>query len=128
MHLWLPESLGELPGRLLCSLHRDCCRLRSCSWKSPRSAGSWYYSLPWGAVTWYHSKVLREMQARGWKPGPSWFDPMFQGQGRKELDARFLEAEDVPASRWSRIFRAACPYGEDEDRRLLENWKILHKE
>lgn len=126
MHLWLPSILPDLPGRLLCSLHRDCCRIRAGKWKSYRGPGSWFYSLPWGAITWYHAKVLREMESRGWKPDGRWFDPLYRGKSQESANSMF-EMEEVSGKSWGAMFRRACPYTPDSEKSLLDAWRDSHK-
>ena len=122
MKLWKIELLGELPGRLLCALHRDVCRIRTGAWKAYKSRRTWYYALPWGAVAWYHARVLREMVRRGWKPNPRWFDPLYRGNTPR-LDDDMVDPDSLGSQGWKDIFDRACPDTLKEERERLAGWK-----
>lgn len=121
MILWHPSLLTELPDKLLAALHRDVCRIRSSQWRSPKNAKTWFYSLPWGALIWYHGKVIREMQRRGWKPTAMWFDPLYRGRALP-LASPLTEA-DVSRKRWNDIFCKTCPLTQDKFEKMLNVWK-----
>lgn len=121
MQLWHPNLLSELPDKLLTALHRDVCRIRSSQWRSPKDAKTWFYALPWGAVVWYHGKVLREMQRRGWKPSATWFDPLYRG--RMLPLASSLTEVDMPRKRWNEIFVKTCPLSQEKLAKNLQAWK-----
>lgn len=124
MILWFPNMLPELPGRLLTALHRDICRVRSSEWRSPKGSKSWFYSLPWGALTWYHIVVLREMQRRGWSPSAEWFDPRYRGSNMPLAPA--LTDVDLSRKKWEGIFLKTCPIKGEKLERLLVKWKAQH--
>ena len=124
MQLWLPDMLDKLPGRLLGALHRDICRIRSSVWRSPKNTHTWFYSLPWGALVWYHGVVLREMQHRGWKPSPEWFDPLYRGRNLPLASA--MTDADIPRKQWRSIFCKTCPIPPEKFGRLLQTWNSRH--
>lgn len=125
MRIWRPEVLPDLPGRLLCALHRDICRIRTGAWRPYRDARTWYYGLPWGALAWYHARVLREMRHRGWKPNPQWHDPLFRG-AKPPLDDEMVEPGALGNRGWSDIFDRTCPNTESDDREALQEWNRRH--
>lgn len=121
MILWHPDLLPELPVKLLTALHRDVCRIRSSQWKSPKNAKTWFYALPWGALVWYHGKVIREMQRRGWKPSPAWFDPLYRGKCLPSASP--LTDVDLSRKQWNTIFCKTCPFSQDKLEKALNAWK-----
>lgn len=121
MQLWHPSLLPELPSHLLTALHRDVCRIRSSVWRSPTNTRTWFYSLPWGALIWYHNKILREMQTRGWKPSAVWFDPLYRGRNLPLVST--LTDVDIPRKKWESIFNNTCPIPQDKFERMLQKWK-----
>lgn len=121
MQLWHPNLLTELPTHLLTALHRDVCRIRSSQWRSPKNTRSWFYALPWGALVWYHTKILREMQRRGWEPSALWFDPLYRGHSLP-LASQLTDA-DIPRKKWNEIFCNTCPISQDKFERMLTKWK-----
>lgn len=126
MRLWQPELLHTLPGALLCALHRDVCLVRSGDWKSPRNAGSWAWLLPWGCIAWYHSRVLKEMQARGWKPSLQWLDPLYRGKKSADLKEGLFSQEDMSPAQWRQVFRKACPETIAAQREEARKWEEAH--
>lgn len=126
MRLWQPELLQALPGSLLCALHRDICLMRSGPWKAPRHAGSWAYNLPWGCLAWYHARVIREMQGRGWKPSRVWFDPCYRGRGQSPAPAGFMEMDNMSPAQWRQVFRRACPETQAAQQKVLRGWEASH--
>lgn len=126
MKIWRTEVLGDLPARLLCALHRDICRIRSGAWKPYHGPRSWYYGLPWGALAWYHARVLREMKRRGWKPNTQWHDPLYRG-ATPALDDDMVDTGALGNKGWLDIFNRTCPNTEAEDRAALDAWERRHK-
>ena len=118
MRLWQPELLGEL--------HRDICLMRSSAWKAPRHAGSWAYNLPWGCLAWYHSRVMREMQRRGWRPSGQWFDPCYRGRSREAVEASLVESEEKSPAQWRMVFRKACLDTLSAQQEALRGWEGSH--
>lgn len=122
--LWHPSLLNEIPGKLLSALHRDVCRLRSSPWKSPKDAKTWFYALPWGALVWYHGRILREMRHRGWKPSPEWFDPLYRGTSMP-LASDLVEV-DLSMKKWNDIFCNTCPFSREQFKTMLGKWESRH--
>lgn len=125
MQLWHPNLLPDLPNRLLTALHRDVCRIRSSQWRSPVNTRTWFYALPWGALIWYHNRILREMQSRGWKPSSHWFDPLYRGR-ILPLASELADA-DLSRKKWFEIFCNTCPISQDKFERMLAKWKSNKK-
>jgi len=126
MKFWRPEILEDLPGRLLCALHRDMCRVRSGPWRPFDGKHPWIYGLPWGVVVWYHSRILREMKHRNWKPNPKWFDPTYRGDAFPAVNDNMVDTDTLGTRGWFKIFDSVCPALESEDRETLEKWKRRH--
>lgn len=78
MRFWHPSLLQELPGSKLGALHMALCKIRQRPWGKP-TPRTWYYNLPWEALAWYHSLVVREMQGRFWHPDIRWLDYSYRG-------------------------------------------------
>lgn len=123
MQLWHPNLLPELPDKLLTALHRDMCKIRSSQWRSPQNARTWFYALPWGALIWYHGKVIREMQRRKWKPSAVWFDPLYRGKSLP-MASTMTEA-DISRKRWNDIFCKTCPIPQSKFEQMLTKWKSV---
>lgn len=79
MRFWHPSLLQELPGSKLGTLHMSLCRIRQKPWGRP-TPRSWYYNLPWDALAWYHSVIIREMQGRQWHVDIRWLDYTYRGK------------------------------------------------
>lgn len=126
MRLWQPELLQALPQELLCALHRDICLMRSSAWKAPRHAGSWAYNLPWGCIAWYHSRVMKEMQRRGWTPSRQWFDPCYRGRHREPVEEALVDAEDKSPAQWRMMFRKACLEPIAAQQAAIRDWEASH--
>lgn len=128
MRLWRPELLPELPGRLLCALHRDMCLLRGRPWGTARGTSTWYWNLPWGCIAWYHGQVMREMASRGWRPDPGWHDTLYRGRKRAPARDDLVEIEDMSPGGWRRMFTGACPETVEGQSAMLEAWRGSHGE
>ena len=106
MRIIHPELLSTLPVRLLCALHRDCCRFRGKSWGTGRRL-QWLWNLPHPTLVWYHSQVLLEMTGRGYSPSVQWFRPEYRGKNLEPLKARLVRVENVTASQMRAEFLEA---------------------
>lgn len=79
MRFWHHSILQEVPSKKLSALNMTLCKIRSNPWGKP-TPRTWYYNLPWEAISWYHSKVLKELQGRGWKINIRWLDYSYRGK------------------------------------------------
>lgn len=84
MRLWHSKLIPLLDGKRLCDLHMSCCNLRGNGWGKRNVAINYLYDDPLGedALTVYHHKVLKEMDARGYKFAVAWLDGQYCGKQR----------------------------------------------
>lgn len=125
MRIIHPELLSTLPPRMLCALHRDCCRLRGKSWGKGRRL-QWLWNLPQPTLVWYHSQVLLEMTGRGYSPSVQWFRPEYRGKNLEPMKARLVRVENVTASQMRAEFLEAYPDTIEGCRAFIARWISKH--
>ena len=76
MRLWHYKMIPVLPRQHLLELHREICAMRGKAWGYidyiPRHG--------WEYLYYYHTLVIKEMKARGYKPDPIWDDYYYRGK------------------------------------------------
>lgn len=80
MRLWHEDLIPLLPRQQLLGQHRECCALRGKGWGKPHRTVSYVFNHSPYKLFQYHTLVMEEMIKRGYKPNPSWFDPLYRGQ------------------------------------------------
>lgn len=125
MRIIHPELLSTLPVRMLCALHRDCCRFRGKSWGRGRRL-QWLWNLPQPTLVWYHSQVLLEMTGRGYSPNVQWFRPEYRGKNLEPMKARLVRVESIPASQMKAEFLGAYPGHIDGCQAFIARWVSKH--
>lgn len=103
--------LPIVTDKKLIAQHRHLCKIRQNSWKKP-TPKSWFYNLGYGDICWYHENILAEMNHRGWKPNPAWYDYCYRGKSQR-YEKIVLEAD--PEAR----LREWNPLSIDMQRRFL---------
>lgn len=119
MRLWHPSLMQEVPTKNLSSLHMSICRVRSTPWGKP-TARTWYYNLSWQCLVWYHSLVIKELQARGWRVFVKWLDYTYRGRNA-EPSLSSYERDSGHQKELEQI----CPESVEKQRQTLQGMKEM---
>jgi uncharacterized protein (TIGR02328 family) len=102
MRLWHESLIPLLPRQQLLGQHRECCALRGNGWGKKHSVVDYVFSYPRYYLYEYHRLVMGEMNKRGYKVDPLWFDETYRGKncepdppfnGKRFLDAKTIYPE-----------------------------------
>jgi conserved hypothetical protein len=80
MRLWPLSILKQLPRQQLLGQHRECCALRGLGWGKKHSVVDYVFRHPRFFLYEYHSKIISEMERRGYKADPVWKDSSYRGK------------------------------------------------
>jgi len=80
MRLWHEKLISSLPRQQLLGLHRECCALRGLFWGRKHKVVEYVFRYNPGYLVAYHTKVMKEMQKRGYRVDEKWFDPLYRGK------------------------------------------------
>ena len=80
MRLWHEDLIPFLPRQQLLGQHRECCALRGLGWKKPHSTINYVFEYHWYVLYRFHTKVIWEIQIRGYNVDPLWEDPCYRGK------------------------------------------------
>lgn len=91
MRLWHEDLIPRLPRAQLLGQHRECAALRGAGWGRPHATVDYVFAHPPYKLFQYHLLIMREMQARGYRPDGLWFDPHYRGKAEPAYaDVRVL--------------------------------------
>ena len=80
MRLWHEQIIHLLPKNQLLGQHRECCALRGNGWnKKHRTVNYVFKYSPYNLFI-YHSKIMDEMEKRGYRVSREWRDKNYRGQ------------------------------------------------
>lgn len=94
MRLWHEDLIGRLPRAQLLGQHRECAALRGGGWGKKHSVVDYVFEESPFKLYLYHMRVIKEMEARGYKPDPKWKDPLYRGKSQEAYEV----LEEVPLS------------------------------
>lgn len=80
MRLWHERLLRLLPRQQLLGQHRECCALRGNSWGRKHSVVDYVFQHAPCKLVQYHFLVMKEMERRGYRVDPSWYEPYYRGK------------------------------------------------
>lgn len=105
MRLWHQDLLPLLPRAQLLGQHRECAALRGRGWGRPHRTVNYVFRHSPARLEAYHRLVLAEMERRGYRPDPRWWQPGYRGRQlppwpvRSEPSARPIYPEQDEAYR-----------------------------
>lgn len=79
MRFWHESLIPYLPRQQLLGQHRECCALRGKGWGKPHSTVNYVFEHTRVDLAMYHARVMREMEARGYKPNRAWYSFEYRG-------------------------------------------------
>lgn len=96
--MWHQALIPVLPRAQLLGQHRECCALRGNGWGRKHATVDYVFTHPWWWLFNYHMIVMGEMEDRGYRVTPEWWDPCYRGKlsGRHAASgqARWMLSED----------------------------------
>lgn len=126
MYVFHPDTISELPGRLLCALHRDLCKVRGRAWGRGRRH-RWMWLMRVSTLAWYHRTILTEMAARGYSPDFRWMMPAYAGPKAPPVPKDQATAPDVSDNGSRAKFLELYPGSAAASRKRIAQWKGAHK-
>lgn len=117
MRLWHEALIPYLPRQQLLGLHREVCALRGNGWGKPHATVNYVFQHPIAWLAVYHRKVMKEMERRGYKPDPAWWNSNYRGKSCDSLN--FLSQPSLPADFVNALMRDIV-YPEHDDAYLRE--------
>ena len=83
MRLWHEQIIHLLPKNQLLGQHRECCALRGKGWNKKHKTVDYVFTYspysPYNLFI-YHSKIMDEMEKRGYRVSREWRDKNYRGQ------------------------------------------------
>ena len=80
MRLWHEQIIHLLPKNQLLGQHRECCALRGNGWNKKHKTVDYVFTyFPYNLFI-YHSKIMDEMEKRGYIVSTEWRDKNYRGQ------------------------------------------------
>jgi len=80
MRLWHEQIIHLLPKNQLLGQHRECCALRGKGWNKKHKTVDYVFTyFPYNLFI-YHSKIMDEMEKRGYRVSREWRDKNYRGQ------------------------------------------------
>lgn len=80
MRLWHIDLIQKLPREQLLGQHRECCALRGNGWGRRHATVDYVFRHPYSMLYSYHTKVMLEMEERGYTVDSDWYDPRYRGK------------------------------------------------
>ena len=80
MRLWHEQSIHLLPKNQLLGQHRECCALRGNGWNKKHKTVDYVFTYSPYNLFIYHSKIMDEMEKRGYRVSREWRDKNYRGQ------------------------------------------------
>ena len=83
MRLWHEQIIHLLPKNQLLGQHRECCALRGNGWNKKHKTVDYVFIYSPYNLFIYHSKIMDEMEKRGYRVSTEWRDKNYRGQKAK---------------------------------------------
>ena len=83
MRLWHEQIIHLLPKNQLLGQHRECCALRGNGWNKKHKTVDYVFTYSPYNLFIYHSKIMDEMEKRGYRVSIEWRDKNYRGQKAK---------------------------------------------
>ena len=80
MRLWHEQIIHLLPKNQLLGQHRECCALRGNGWNKKHKTVEYVFTYSPYNLFIYHSKIMDEMEKRGYRVSREWRDKNYRGQ------------------------------------------------
>ena len=80
MRLWHEQIIHLLPKNQLLGQHRECCALRGNGWNKKHKIVDYVFTYSPYNLFIYHSKIMDEMEKRGYTVSREWRDKNYRGQ------------------------------------------------
>lgn len=80
MRLWHGQIIHLLPKNQLLGQHRECCALRWNGWNKKHKTVDYIFTYSPYNLFIYHSKIMDEMEKRGYRVSTEWRDKNYRGQ------------------------------------------------
>ncbi|MGM0409160.1 MAG: TIGR02328 family protein [Bacillota bacterium] len=80
MRLWHEDLIDKLPRQQLLGQHRECCALRGKGWNKKHSTVNYVFKYNPIKLFSYHSKVMLEMEDRGYNINQKWWNMNYRGK------------------------------------------------
>lgn len=80
MRLWHEQIIHLLPKNQLLGQHRECCALRGNGWNKKHKTVDYVFTYSPYNLFVYHSKIMDEMEKRGYRVSIEWRDKNYRGQ------------------------------------------------
>jgi len=80
MRLWHEQIIHLLPKNQLLGQHRECCALRGNGWNKKHKTVDYVFTYSPYNLFIYHSKIMDEMEKRGYIVSREWRDKNYRGQ------------------------------------------------
>ena len=80
MRLWHEQIIHLLPKNQLLGQHRECCALRGNGWNKKHKTVDYVFTYSPYNLFVYHSKIMDEMEKRGYRVSREWRDKNYRGQ------------------------------------------------
>ena len=80
MRLWHEQIIHLLPKNQLLGQHRECCALRGNGWNKKHKIVDYVFTYSPYNLFIYHSKIMDEMEKRGYRVSIEWRDKNYRGQ------------------------------------------------
>ena len=80
MRLWHEQIIHLLPRNQLLGQHRECCALRGNGWNKKHKTVDYVFTYSPYNLFIYHSKIMDEMEKRGYTVSREWRDKNYRGQ------------------------------------------------
>ena len=80
MRLWHEQIIHLLPKNQLLGQHRECCALRGNGWNKKHKTVDYVFTYSPYNLFIYHSKIMDEMEKRGYRVSTEWRDKNYRGK------------------------------------------------
>ncbi len=80
MRLWHEQIIHLLSKNQLLGQHRECCALRGNGWNKKHKTVDYVFTYSPYNLFIYHSKIMDEMEKRGYRVSREWRDKNYRGQ------------------------------------------------
>ena len=80
MRLWHEQIIHLLPKNQLLGQHRECCALRGNGWNKKHRTVDYVFTYSPYNLFIYHSKIMDEMEKRGYRVSTEWRYKNYRGQ------------------------------------------------
>ena len=80
MRLWHEQIIHLLPKNQILGQHRECCALRGNGWNKKHKTVDYVFTYSPYNLFIYHSKIMDEMEKRGYRVATEWRDKNYRGK------------------------------------------------